>query len=167
MKKLSVLFAAVMMVMSFGFANAQKMATVDLTSIFNMMPEKIKAEEQLKAFSTAKQAELEKMATVWQADVKKYQEVDGPKMTPQQREAKEAELGKTQQQLQAMSQQAQKDFADKSEAAYAPIDKRVKDAIARAAKANGWDFVIDSNLNGLYYNVGPDATVAVKKELGL
>jgi hypothetical protein len=28
-----------------------------------MMPEKIKADEQLKAFSTAKQAELEKLAT--------------------------------------------------------------------------------------------------------
>ena len=166
MKKLSVLFAAVMMFMSFGFANAQKMASVDVTAIFNMMPEKIKAEEQLKAFSTAKQTEIEKMATAFQAEVDKYKAA-AEKMTPQAREAKETELGKTQQQLQAMSQQAQKDLDEKQEAAYAPIDKRIKDAIARAAKANGWDFVIDSNLNGLYYNVGPDATVAVKKELGL
>ena len=166
MKKLSVLFATVMMLVSFGFANAQKMASVDVTAIFNMMPEKIKAEEQLKAFSSAKQAELEKLATAWQADVEKYKAA-AEKMTPQAREAKEAELGKTQQQLQAMSQQAQKDYSEKSEAAYTPIDKRLRDAIARAAKANGWDFVIDSNLNGLYYNVGPDATAAVKKELGL
>ena len=48
-----------MMFMSFGVAKAQKIATVDVAAILNMMPEKIKADEQLKAFSTAKQAELE------------------------------------------------------------------------------------------------------------
>ncbi len=167
MKKISILFAAVVMFMSFGVAKAQKMATADVSAILNMMPEKIKAEEQLKAFSTAKQAEIEKLATVWQADVKKYQEVDGPKMTPQQREAKEAELGKTQQQIQAMSQAAQKDFNEKSDAAYGPIEKRLNDAITRAAKANGWDFVFDSATVGLIYKAGPDATAAIKKELGL
>lgn len=84
-----------------------------------------------------------------------------------QREAKEAELTKTQQQLQQMQQTAQKDFAEKSEAAYAPIDKKINDAITKAAKANGWDFVFDSATRGLLYKAGPDATAAVKKELGL
>ncbi len=166
MKKLSILFAAVVMFMSFGVAKAQKMATVDVDAILNMMPEKIKAEEQLKAFSTAKQAEIEKLATVWQADVEKYKAA-AEKMTQPQREAKEAELTKTQQQIQAMSQAAQKDFNEKSEAAYAPIDKRINDAITRAAKANGWDFIFDSSTRGLIYKAGPDATAAVKKELGL
>ena len=55
-----------MMFMSFGVAKAQKIATVDVAAILNMMPEKIKADEQLKAFSTAKQAELEKLATAFQ-----------------------------------------------------------------------------------------------------
>ncbi len=166
MKKLSVLFAAVMMLVSFGFANAQKVATADVTAILNMMPEKIKAEEQLKAFSAAKQAEIEKLAVAWNADVEKYKAA-AEKMTPQAREAKEAELGKTQQQLQAMSQQAQKDFSEKSEAAYGPIEKRLNDAITRAAKANGYDFIFDSATQGLIYKAGPDATAAIKKELGL
>ena len=52
-----------------GVAKAQKIATVDVAAILNMMPEKIKADEQLKAFSTAKQTELEKPATAFQADV--------------------------------------------------------------------------------------------------
>ena len=56
MKKISILFAAVVMFMSFGVAKAQKIATVDVDAILNIMPEKIKADEQLKAFSTAKQA---------------------------------------------------------------------------------------------------------------
>lgn len=166
MKKLSVLFAAVMMFMSFGNANAQKIATVDVTAILNMMPEKIKADEQLKAFSTAKQAELEKLAASFQADYQKYQQ-EGAKMTPQQREAKEAELTKTQQNLQQMSQAAQKDLYEKQEAAFAPIEKRLNDAITRAAKTAGYDFVFDSATQGLIYKAGPDATAAVKKELGM
>ncbi|MFB0966661.1 MAG: OmpH family outer membrane protein, partial [Cloacibacterium sp.] len=84
-----------------------------------------------------------------------------------QREAKEAELGKTQQNLQQMSQTAQKDLLDRQDAAYAPIEKRLNDAITRAAKANGWDFIFDSATNGLIYKAGPDATAAVKKELGI
>ncbi len=49
MKKLSVLFAAVMMFMSFGVAKAQKIATVDVAAIVNMMPEKIKADATIKS----------------------------------------------------------------------------------------------------------------------
>lgn len=166
MKKISILFAAVVMFMSFGVAKAQKMASADVSAILNMMPEKIKADEQLKAFSTAKQAEIEKLATAFQTEVQKYQE-GAAKLTPQQREAKEAELGKTQQHLQQMQQAAQKDFNEKSEAAYGPIEKRLNDAITRAAKANSWDFVFDSATVGLIYKAGPDATTAIKKELGL
>ena len=66
-----------------------------------------------------------------------------------------------------MQQAAQKDLAEKSNAAYTPIDKRINDAITRAAKAGGYDFVFDSATNGLIYKAGPDATPAVKKELGL
>lgn len=166
MKKLSILFAAVVMFMSFGVAKAQKMATADVTAILNMMPEKIKADEQLKAFSTAKQAEIEKAATAWQAEVQKYQ-AGAAKLTQPQKDAKEAELTKTQQQIQQMSQAAQKDLGEKSDAAYGPIEKRLNDAINRAAKANGWDFIFDSATQGLIYKAGPDATAAVKKELGL
>ncbi len=42
MKKLSVLFAAVMMVVSVGMAKAQKMATLDVLGVLNAMPEKKK-----------------------------------------------------------------------------------------------------------------------------
>ena len=166
MKKLSVLFAAVMMFMSFGVAKAQKIATVDVAAILNMMPEKIKADEQLKAFSTAKQAELETLATPFQAEVQDFHQKPGP-MTPQQREAKAGELEEKQQYLQQLSQTAQKEVLDRQDAAYAPIEKRLNDAITRAAKANGWDFIFDSATNGLIYKAGPDATAAVKKELGL
>ena len=56
MKKLSVLFAAVMMVVSVGMAKAQKIATLDVIGVLNAMPEKKKADTDLKAFLDTKQA---------------------------------------------------------------------------------------------------------------
>ncbi len=37
------------------------------------------------------------------------------------------------------------------------------EATEKAAKANGWDFIFDSNTMGLIYKGGADATAAVKK----
>lgn len=42
MKKLSVLFAAVMMFMSVGVAKAQKVASLNVAEVLSLMPEKKK-----------------------------------------------------------------------------------------------------------------------------
>ncbi|WP_449400352.1 hypothetical protein [Chryseobacterium wanjuense] len=63
MKKLSVLFAAVMMVVSVGMAKAQKIATLDVIGVLNAMPEKKKADADLKAFLDTKQAEIKRKLT--------------------------------------------------------------------------------------------------------
>ncbi|ADQ82220.1 OmpH/Skp family outer membrane protein [Riemerella anatipestifer] len=166
MKKLSVLFAAVMMFVSMGTAKAQKVATVDVEAILSMMPEKKKADEQLLSVFKAKQAEIQKQAQAWQEEVAAYQKAAAT-MTEAQRTAKEGELQKKQQNIQQMSEAAQKDYTEKQQAAYAPIDKKFMEATEKAAKANGWDFIFDSNTMGLIYKGGADATAAVKKELGL
>ncbi|MDY3338099.1 OmpH family outer membrane protein [Riemerella anatipestifer] len=166
MKKLSVLFAAVMMFVSMGVAKAQKIATVDVEAILSMMPEKKKADEQLLSVFKAKQVEIQKQAQAWQEEVAAYQKAAAT-MTEAQRTAKEGELQKKQQNIQQMSEAAQKDYTEKQQAAYAPIDKKFMEATEKAAKANGWDFIFDSNTMGLIYKGGADATAAVKKELGL
>jgi outer membrane protein len=35
------------------------------------------------------------------------------------------------------------------------------------AKANGYDYIMDANSSAFVYKGGPDATAAVKKELGV
>ena len=166
MKKLSVLFAAVMMFFAVGVAKAQKIASLDVASVLNAMPEKKKTDEQLQALSASKQTEIKKQADAAQALFVKYQG-ESAKQTPEVNKQREAELQKLQENLQSLSQTAQKDLADKTDAAYAPIEKKFNDALAKAAKANGWDFVFDSNNPALIYKGGADATAAVKKELGL
>lgn len=166
MKKLSVLFAAVMMFVTVGVAKAQKVASLDVAGVLSQMPEKKKADEQLAAVSNTKRAEIEKQMQSAQSLLKKYSE-EAPKQTQQVNEQRQAELQKLQQNIEQIQQAAQKDLAEKTDAAYAPIEKKFNEAVSKAAKANGWDFIFDANGNNLIYKGGPDATPAVKKELGL
>lgn len=166
MKKLSVLFAAVMMVVSVGMAKAQKMATLDVAGVLNSMPEKKKADADLKSFLDIKQGEIKKKGDAGQAKLKQYSE-EAPKKTADENKAREAELQKVQEEIAQMQDKAQKDFQAKQDAAYGPIEKKLNDAISKVAKANSYDYVLDANTAGLVYKAGPDATAAVKKELGV
>lgn len=165
MKRLSVLFAAVMMFVAVGTASAQqKLAHMDYQEVLALMPEAKKVSTDLDTFSKTKEAEIKKLADAWEADVKKYQD-EAPKMTEAQRSAKEAELGKTQQNLQQMATTAQADLLKKRETLLKPVVDKLNAAIAKVAKANLWDYILDTQ--SLIYHAGVDATPDVKKELGI
>lgn len=165
MKKLSVLFAAFVMLLSVG-VKAQKIASLDVAAILSIMPEKKKADEQLNAYSQAKQNEFKKAAEASQAIFQKYQE-EAPKQSAEVNKAREAELQKMQADLQAKSAAVQKAISDKTDETFAPIEAKFNAAVAKVAKENGWDFVFDAGNPSLIYKGGPDATPLVKKELGL
>ncbi|ACU06673.1 Outer membrane protein H precursor [Flavobacteriaceae bacterium 3519-10] len=164
MKKLSVLFAAVMMLVTVGNANAQKIASIDYESVLAAMPETKKMTADLDTFSKTKGDELNKQAEAFQKEVQQYQ-AEGAKMTEAQRTAKEGELQKRQQNLQQLQQTAQQDLAQRRDAAVKPIIDKLNNAVTKVAKANSFDFIIDST--ALIYKGGADATPLVKKELGL
>lgn len=165
MKKLSVLFAAIVMFASVGM-KAQKIATLDVAAILNEMPEKKKADTQLEAFSNAKAAEIKKLTESAQATYEKYS-TDAKTQTEAVNKTREAELKKLSENLDKMKADAQKELYTKQDAAFAPIEAKFNAAVKKAAVANGWDFVMDANSNAFVYKGGPDATAAVKKELGL
>ena len=164
MKKLSVLFAAVMMFVTVGMANAQKVASMDYEAVLAAMPETKKMTSDLEAFSKVKGDELNKQAEAFQKEIQQYQ-AEGAKMTEAQRQAKEAEFQKKQQNLQQIQATAQNDLAQKRDMAVKPIIEKLNKAVEKVAKTNGYDFIIDAG--ALIYKAGPDATPAVKKELGL
>ena len=164
MKKLSVLFAAVMMLITAGAVNAQKVASMDYEAVLAAMPETKKMTTDLDTFSKTKGDELNKQAEAFQKEVQAYQ-AEGAKMTEAQRTAKEGELQKKQQNLQQLQQTAQQDLASRRDTAVKPIIEKLNNAVNKVAKANGFDFIIDAT--ALIYKGGPDATPLVKKELGL
>ena len=149
MKKLSVLFAAVMMLMTVGVAKAQKVASMDYEAVLAAMPETKKMTTDLDTFSKTKGDELNKQAEAFQKEVQAYQ-AEGAKMTEAQRTAKESELQKKQQNLQQLQQTAQQDLASRRDTAVKPIIEKLNNAVNKVAKANGFDFIIDAT--ALIYN---------------
>lgn len=166
MKKLSVLFAAGMMVVSVGMAKAQKIATLDVLGVLNAMPEKKKADADLKTFLDAKQAEIKKKADAAQTKYQQYQ-TEAPKKTADENKAREEEMKKLADDIQQMQDKAQKDLQAKQEVAFGPIEKKLNDAVEKVSKANGYEYVMDANSPAFLYKAGADATPAVKKELGI
>ncbi len=164
MKKLSVLFAAIMMFTAVGVAKAQKVASMDYEAVLAIMPDTKKMTTDLDTFSKTKGDELNKQAEAFQKEVQQYQ-ADAAKLTEAQRQAKETDLQKKQQNLQQLQATAQNDLAQRRDNAVKPIIEKLNKAVEKVAKASGYDFIIDSS--ALIYKGGPDATPAVKKELGL
>ncbi|WP_223608976.1 OmpH family outer membrane protein [Chryseobacterium sp. OSA05B] len=166
MKKLSVLFAAIIMVVSVSMAKAQKFATVDVMGVLNAMPEKKKADADIKTFLDTKQSEIKKKADAGQAKLKLYTE-EAPKKTADENKAREGELQKLQEEIGQMQEKAAKDLEAKKDVVFGPIEKKLNDAIEKVAKANGYEFIMDANSPAFVYRSGADATAAVKKELGI
>ena len=166
MKKLSVLFAAAMMVVSVGMAKAQKIATLDVAGILNAMPEKKKADAEITTFVNAKQAEMKKKAEAAQAKYALYQKEAATK-TEAENKARVEEMHKLQEEMGQMEDKMRKDATAKQDLLFEPIEKKLMDIVTKVAKANGYDYIMDANSTGLVYKAGPDATPAVKKELGL
>lgn len=164
MKKLSVLFAAVTMFLAVGVAKAQKIASLDVNAVLNVMPEKVKLDQQMKTLSDAKKAELDKKKTTAQQLFEKYQK-EAATQTPQINETRNAELEKLQSNLQQEAMAGEKDLRDKYDAGLDPIEKKIQDAISKVAKAKGYDFIADATV--FVYKGGPDATQDVKTELGI
>ncbi|KFE99245.1 molecular chaperone Skp [Chryseobacterium formosense] len=166
MKKLSVLFAAVVMVASVGMAKAQKIATMDVAGILNAMPEKKKADTEITTFVNGKQAEIKKKADAAQAKYEGYTK-EAQTKTEAENKARMEEMQKLQQELAQMEDKMRKDATAKQDALFEPIEKKLMEAVTKVAKANGYEYVMDVNSTGLVYKGGPDATAAVKKELAL
>jgi len=166
MKKLSVLFAAVMMVASVGMAKAQKIATMDVAAILNAMPEKKKADTEITTFVNGKQAEIKKKADAAQAKYEGYAK-EAQTKTEAENKARGEEMQKLQQELAQMEEKMRKDATAKQDALFEPIEKKLMEAVTKVAKANGYEYVMDVNSQGLVYKGGPDATAAVKKELNI
>ena len=166
MKKLSVLFAAAIMVVSVGMAKAQKLATLDVAGVLNAMPEKKKADAELTTFINAKQAEIKKKAEAAQTKYALYTK-EAPTKTEAENKVRGEEMQKLQEEMAQMEEKMRKDGTAKQDLLFEPIEKKLMEIVTKEAKANGYDYIMDANSTGLVYKAGPDATPAVKKELGL
>ncbi len=166
LKKLTV--ALVFFVAATGFVNAQsKIAHIDVTELFNAMPEMKTVQAEMKKLSETYNADIESSMTEFQNKATLYQN-EAPSKSKEENEKRAQELQTAKQTIGEAQQTAQRELQKKEQELFAPISDKAKAAIERVATAQGYDYVIDAQTGGgLIVAKGKDLLVDVKKELGI
>ena len=166
LKKLTV--ALVFFVAATGFVNAQsKIAHIDVTELFNAMPEMKTVQAEMKKLSETYNADIESSMTEFQNKATLYQN-EAPSKSKEENEKRAQELQTAKQTIGEAQQTAQRELQKKEQELFAPISDKAKAAIERVATEQGFDYVIDAQTGGgLIVAKGKDLLVDVKKELGI
>ena len=163
----TLLFATALFIGSISFTNAQsKVAHINTAELVEAMPT-----------MKAAQAELEKLAKTYEADIqasiKEYQnktkqyDAEASTKTDEENQKRLAEVQGMQQSIAAYQKGAQEDLQKKEAELMKPIYDKAREAIQKVAKAQGFNYVLDSmNGQGVLFADGTDLLPAVKKELG-
>ncbi len=142
---------------SIGVSHSQKYAFIDVQYILKEMPEYTKA-----------QAELDKLAEKYEAEVKNaYQEIEKkinalkqeeillPAETRKQRELEIAEMQKEAQKLQQQKFGPNGDLFAKRKEMIEPIQNKIYKAVKDMSDDKGYDFVLDKSTNSNLLFVNP------------
>jgi|SRR5690606_35832879 len=171
MKNLKLIAVFAMLLVGGVTVTAQEVGHINPYALIQSMPEKIAADNELKALYERHEAEikrqeeaLQKMITDTQKEMEGKTEEQLKAMGPQI-QAKQQEYQEGVQRLQAYQQAATKEVTEKEEALLKPINEKAQNAINKVAAAKGLKYVIDGSV--LLYANGIDILPDVKKELGI
>ena len=163
----TLLFAALLFIGATSFSNAQsKIAHINTNELIEAMPQMKTAKAELEKLSKTYEAEIQGMATEYQNKLKQYQaEVDTK--TEEENTKRAQEVKTMEQSIRQYQGQAQQDLQKKESELLKPIFDKAKAAIQKVAKAQGFQYVLDSTQgSGVLLADGKDLMADVKKELG-
>src|SRR5690606_17570053 len=112
-------------------------------------------------------AEIRDMYAEAQKTMQRY-ESEAPTMSEEENQKRATELQGTQRRIQERGQNAQQDLQKKELDLLKPVYERARVTIQKVARAQGYDYVLDSSTgSGVIMADGYDLMPDVKKELGL
>ncbi len=150
---------------TFAFANAQKIAHIELDSLVSMMPETKTAKEVAQAYWKDLEKTVISMDNEFQTKYNDYL-TNQATMSELVRKTKEEELQSLQRRIEEFKQQAQADYQKKSAELTQPIMDKAKKGIEAVSKEGGYKYVLDTSAgNILYADPAEDILLAVKKKL--
>lgn len=164
MKKLIYIIAAALLVGT-TTANAQKTGHVNSQELVTALPGYKTAEAELKKYKDEMEAEYMKMKTKLDQMVDEYKKTSAT-MTDVQRKIKEGDIIDFENRLGEFEQTTTQNMQKREQMYMEPLIKQVKDAIAKVAKAQGINYVLDTGTL-IYVDGGNDLQPLVKKELGI
>lgn len=162
MKKLMYIVTG-LLIMSTGAVNAQKIGHVNSQEILLELPDYKAAEAQMKSYQEEKMADYEKMKAKYESMVTSYN-VNKAKNTEAQNKLLEQDIMDYQNSIQEMEQNITTNLQKREQILMEPLIKKVKDAIAKVAKAQGLNYVLDTGTL-IFMDGGTDITPLVKKDL--
>ena len=169
MKKLTKVLVLLVLALGIGFgANAQgmKIGYVDSQVIIDMMPESAKIQQDLQAYYSELQAQLQAMATEYQNKMRDY-EANSATMSNILRQSKEKEIVDLQGRIQEFQAGAEADLAAKQDELSKPMLDKIKKAIDEVVKAKGLAYVFEKTVILSIGDSAIDVTPDVKAKLGL
>lgn len=162
------LIALALTVGATAFTNAQsKIAHVASQELVESMPAFRDAMTQLEKLQKTYDTEIRDMMTEAQKTMQRY-ESEAPTKTEEENQKRAAELQSTQRRIQEHGQNAQQDLQKKELDLLKPIYEKARVAIQKVARAQGFDYVLDSSTgSGVIMADGHNLMPDVKKELGI
>lgn len=169
MKQFKTLLIA--LVLSFGataFTSAQtKVAHIATQDLVESMPEYKDAMDQLQKLERTYDAEIKDMLAEAQSTMQRYQS-EAESQTEEENAKRANELQATERRIQEHSQKARQDLQKKENDLIRPVIEKAREAIQRVARAQGFDYVLDSTTGtGVILADGTDLMTDVKTELGI
>lgn len=163
----TLLFAAILFVGATSLTVAQsKIAHINTTELVQSMPEMKAAQAELEKLSKTYEAEMKTMATEYQNKLKQYQ-AEAESQTEEENTKRAQEVQGMEQSIRQFQAGAQQDLGKKEEEMLKPILEKAKAAIQKVAKAQGFQYVLDSTPgSGVLVSEGKNLMPDVKKELG-
>lgn len=164
----TLLFATILFIGATSFSVAQsKVAHINTNDLIAAMPEMKAAQAELEKLQKTYEAEIKSMATELDVKIKRYQaEVDTK--TDEENQTRAQEVQSIQESIRQYQGQAQQDLQTKETGLMKPIFERAKAAIDKVAKAQGFEYVLNSvEGSGVLVANGKNLLPDVKKELGL
>lgn len=163
----TVVFAALLLMGASSISNAQsKIAHINTQELIEAMPEMKTAEAEIQKLGKTYENDIQASLTELQNKAKQYQ-AEAEAQTQAENEKRAQEIDGMRQSIAQFQQQAQQDIEKKKFDLLKPITERAKAAIQKVARAQGFEYVLDSTVGGgVILADGKDLMADVKKELG-
>jgi len=164
----TLLFAAALFIGATSFTQAQsKIAHINTQDLIQAMPEMATAQAEMEKLGKTYEADIKAMATEYQNKMKQY-EAEAPTKTDEENQKRLVEVQTMQQNIQQYQGQAQQEMQKKEVDLLKPITEKAKAAILKVARAQGYEYVLDSTQGGgVIMADGNNLLDAVKKEMGI
>lgn len=169
MKQFKTLLIAVALIFgATSFANAQtKIAHIATQDLIEQMPDYKSAMSQLEKLEKTYDTEIKDMVTEAQSTMKRY-ESEAQTKTDEENAKRANELQQTQRTIGEYRQNAMNELQKKQVELMRPVMEKARTTIQKVARAQGFDYVLDSTTGtGVIMADGYDLMADVKKELGI